>query len=726
MSSPGELPCHRGDLEVYQQTRQGESVWVLKDPIALRYFQLSEMEFTIFRWLDGSRGLREIVSLHQQRFAPARLSVAQLRGFVARLYQRGLLLPASYSQADSLWNRRQRAQFVQRLQSVSNPLAIKVPGFDPARLVEWLYAWLKPLFTRTAMVLMSVSITLACLMLIANADQFAVRLPGLNAFFSPFNLLLLSVALAVTKVLHEFAHALTCHHFGARCHEMGLMLLVFTPCLYCDVTDGWKLASRMQRIAISAAGILVELALAAWCAVLWCVTEPGVLNSMLFNVMIVCSIGTLFINANPLLRYDGYYILSDLLDRPNLWQTSRRQLSECLQRCFGLSERERSGQQRRVDWLVAYAAASSLYRFVVLVSIVWLTFNVCSNNGVTVFGYVIVAIVIAGVIATPLHRGYEKLRDPQMRRKLKRPRFLFSVCGLAGVILGVVAVPVPCRVGAPARVQPSNARQVYVSVAGTIMESVVPGTRVKQGDQLAQLENDEVTRKILEVQANIDSQEMRVLHLRSLRNEQASFAARLPAALEMLDDLRKQLTQLELDRAALALRAPVDGTVLEAPSVKPDSANPLDLEGWHGAPTEAQNVGAFLPRQTLFCLVNPSDQFEVELFVDQFSVGLLKVNQRVRLSLASQGGAFLTGDVQEISTAAIETVPVELAAENQVATFEDRQPRLPTYRILVHLDPTTKPLVTGATGIAKVDVSWQPIAAQFYRVAQRTFNLSSF
>lgn len=721
----GERPRHRGDLEVYSQSRRGEKVWVLKDPVSLRYFQFSVTEFAIFRWLDGKRRLQEILELFEKSYAPRRLTLGQLRRFVASLHRRGLLLPNSNRQSDSLWDRRQRVLHDNRLQAIANPLAIRLPGIDPSEFVDRLHRALRFCFMPWAIMACGISMIAAFIFLLTQFDSLAVRVSEMDAFFSPSNLLLLSIALAATKVIHEFAHAVTCHHFGARCHEMGLMFLVFTPCLYCDVTDGWKLRERSHRIAISSAGILVELVLASWCGLLWCATEPGLLNAMLFNIMVVCSLGTLFINANPLLRYDGYYILSDLLDRPNLWQTSRGQLHACLGWLFGLSDDGRGVST--VQWSqVVYAAASSVYRLFVLASLGWLTLRVCSNNGVTLLGYCLVSMVAAGVITPTLTRTLKLFRNPSSRQKMKRPRFLVSLGAFAGIILLACCVPIPCRVSAPARLQTGDARQVFVTVPGTLLECVSAGTKVRKGEVLARLENDDLAREILQLRSNIESQQVRVFHLKKLRHDEPTLGSRIPAAEEMLRDQRQQLARLQQELDALALKAPVDGIVVEAPSNSRDHLDKLGLETWLGTPTASENLGGLMPRQTLFCAVHPSNEFEVELFVDQSAVELLRTGQSVRMTLETHRGMILDGNVVEVSRTAVASIPSELVAEKRIATRSNKNsPQRPTYRVLVALHEANANLITGSTGHAKIDVQWQPLASQLTRIAKRTFTFSA-
>ena len=163
-------------------------------------------------------------------------------------------------------------------------------------------------------------------LVVGHFDEFRDRLPEISALVDWRNLPWLLLAIGAVKVLHELGHALACKHFGGEVRELGFMLLVFAPCLYCDVSDAWRLPSKWQRIAVSAAGMMVELVLAAVATIVWWYAQPGIVQLVALNVMIICTVNTLLINGNPLMRYDGYYILSDLVEVPNLWQRSREAL----------------------------------------------------------------------------------------------------------------------------------------------------------------------------------------------------------------------------------------------------------------------------------------------------------------------------------------------------------------------------------------------------------------
>ena len=214
------------------------------------------------------------------------------------------------------------------------------------------------------------------------------------------------VVLAVMKILHELGHAVSCRHYGGRCHELGLMLLVFTPCLYCDVSDAWMLRDRWRRIAIGAAGMAVELVLAAVATFLWWWSEPGWLNSVCLDVMFIGSVSTLLLNGNPLLRYDGYYILADLLETPNLQQQAggvvRRWVARWL---LGIETPPDRLLPERGHWLLAlYAVASTAYRLAVVVAILWFLKRAAAPYRLEFLVELFGLVVIGGLVIAPLVR----------------------------------------------------------------------------------------------------------------------------------------------------------------------------------------------------------------------------------------------------------------------------------------------------------------------------------
>ena len=230
------------------------------------------------------------------------------------------------------------------------------------------------------------------------------------------------------KTLHELGHAVACKHYGGECNRLGIMLLVFTPALYCDVSDAWMFRDRWKRIAVSAAGVAVELVLAALATLVWSMTQPGWINALSLNVMFVCSVGTLLINGNPLLRYDGYYVLADWLGTPNLQQQAsaavRRGLAWLL---AGVTlEQPRFLAEPGPILLWSYAIAATIYRAVVIVGILWLLDAALRPLGLGAVSLLVATIVLASVAAGPASSAVGFLSNPSRRRQINGRWFLIS------------------------------------------------------------------------------------------------------------------------------------------------------------------------------------------------------------------------------------------------------------------------------------------------------------
>src|SRR5208337_844269 len=184
-------------------------------------------------------------------------------------------------------------------------------------------------------------------------ETFHAKLPTYHEFFTWQTIGYLWLALGLVKVIHEFGHGLSCRHFGGEVHEMGAMLLCLTPCLYCNVSDAWTLPSKWRRMIIGFAGIYVELVIASLATVVWwnSASQPF-LHNLSLGLMVVCSVNTVLFNGNPLLRFDGYYILADWLEIPNLRERANRFLGQITgEFCLGIEHPEQAYMAPWRKWL---------------------------------------------------------------------------------------------------------------------------------------------------------------------------------------------------------------------------------------------------------------------------------------------------------------------------------------------------------------------------------------
>jgi putative peptide zinc metalloprotease protein len=292
--------------------------------------------------------------------------VIQLLG---QLHQASLLQSDLAPDSRQLFERLRRHQQAQVRGALSSVLFLRIPLWDPDRFLRSLLALARPVFSWLGVVVWAAVVLLAAKTAIDHRDALFDR--G-QEVLAPGNLALLFGAFFLTKLLHEFGHAFACRVFGGEVHQMGIMLLVFSPVPYVDATASWSFRERWRRVWVGAAGMYVELFIAALAVFVWANTGGGLLNSLAYNVIFVASVSTLLFNLNPLLRFDGYYILSDLADTPNLHQRSRTQMfSWAEQVLFGLPDPPRPAATRReAAFLGLFGIASGLYRIFVFTVII--------------------------------------------------------------------------------------------------------------------------------------------------------------------------------------------------------------------------------------------------------------------------------------------------------------------------------------------------------------------
>jgi putative peptide zinc metalloprotease protein len=715
----------RSDLAIHAQAYSARRYYLVKDPVTLTYFHLGEEEHAILRMLEGPTSIREIQRRFEREFAPQQVTLEQLHTFLAHLYQSGLLLADAAGQGEELLARRHRRRRREWWASLGNILAIRFRGLDPERLLRWLdprCGWLFSSWFLAACLGLVVS---AVILVALHADVLAQRLSPARDFFAAGNLLWLGAALALAKTLHELGHALTCKHFGGECHEIGVLLLVFTPCLYCNVSDAWLLSSTWQRIAVAAAGIFVELVLASVCVFLWWFSEPGLLNTLALNLVVICSVNTLFLNGNPLLRYDGYYVLADWLQVPNLSQQARALVSRGFQRLvFGWRRPvERFVPERLRTLVAAYGLASVVYRWIVVFAILWGCYRFLQPQGLEVLAELLAIVALAGMLALPVFRWAETFSDPAVRPPLARGRM--AALGLIGTALvaGVVLIPLPFRVSAPVVLQLYQGQDVYVVVPGRLAESIEPGQQVAANQPLARLVNLELDKEIADLKGQRDHQRARLQHLQWRLSLDPSLAPQIPTAEAALGDLEARCWQRQRDAEQLILRAPVAGTVIPAPGRPRVPYSPSALPSWQGSLLGPQNREAYLETGTHFCAIGDPVHLEGLLVIDQADIQFVRSAQRVRLKLEQLPGVVLQGAIVEVSQLDLQLAPRELAAERDLPVRLDRagvpHPASVSYQARVSLDARPQELLVGARGQAKILADPQSLGARLaHRLAQ--------
>ncbi len=740
----------RPDLQARRHIYQGRGYWVIKEPVGLNYFRFHEEEYAILNMLDGQTSLQQIRDRFQAEFAPQRITIQDLQQFIGMLHRSGLVISHTTGQGRQLRRRGQEKKKRELLGKLANIFAVRFRGIDPERILNFLLPWFGWLFTTWCLVLVLLYGLSALLLVLVNWDEFYSKLPTFQSFFAAHRWIWLGLTLAAVKVLHEFGHGLSCKKFGGECHELGFMLLVFTPCLYCNVSDSWMLPNKWQRVFIGAGGMYVELIIASTATYLWWYSQDGYLfNYLCLSVMFICSVSTLMFNGNPLLRFDGYYILMDIIEIPNLRQKCTEVLKRWFQKtCLGLELQDNPFlPQRHRFWFGAYTIAAVIYRWVVVFSIVYFLNQVLKPYGLQALGRAFAIMGIGGLIVPPIWQSYKFLKTPGRASKMKRNRVLATI-GVVAAILGFVTlVPFPYHISCVAEVQPIDAYAVRTMVPGKLVAfHKLPGDSVEPGELIVQLDNYELVQQYWAYKGEYDLAELKNDLQIQKANRDPQLASSIQAAESQLLNAREQLAITEARLEHLQIVSPRSGVIIEPPAkdgAKMAAASD-QLPTWSGSPFEKQNENAHFAEGDLLCFIAEPNRMEAVIIIDQTDMQVLREeigytsgtekidpakSPRVEIMLESARLNSLYGRITEIADSEMKESPASLASSSggTLDTKMDQKtgritPISASYQAKVAIDELTIPVRSGYRGQAKIHLKWKTLGWRFYRLVAKTFN----
>lgn len=680
----------RADLVIAEIDYLGVGYQVIKDPVALKYHRLQVEQFKILELLDGTRSLEQLRDDLKTYFPTLQVTLSDIQQLITDLYKKCLVISHRPGQGASVIRERRKERNQKIKQTMMSLLYLRLPGWDPERTLQWMYPYLKWMFYKPVVWTAMLFTVSAWLMLGAQFDEFQSRLPEFQSFFGWPNLIYLWATLGIAKIIHEFGHGLSCHHYGGECHEMGVMLLVFSPCLYCDVTDSWMMKNKWHRIIIGAAGMYIEVILSALAIYIWWFTKPGLLHYLALNTFFVTTITTVIFNANPLMRFDGYYMMSDFLEIPNLRAKSDKMLREAFSwYCLGIESRpDPFMPETGRGWFITYAIAAWCYRWVILVSISMFLYTVLKPYDLQSIGITLCIFSMAGIVFAMFKNVYQIIATPRME-PMSKPKIAISLTLFAGVCWLVLNIPIRWYHHAPfymepvdvvyvtsgpygGRIlQPNDWQNVYAdlqksrdSVLGQInwadaerefgqtefdplsslptpeqyQQNIRPDDVVQPGQVLVIMEDAQAVQ--LRDQFARLMEQWKLQGLTVLQHRQASGVVQATvqiheARTEMIK-LRNQITDTIVQLSARIVRAPVGGKVVapdRVPEPQRDEVNRTRLTRWHGTPLDPENAGCFVDAGTELLKIAPSDALQAVVYIDQSDREDLQDDMQVELKL---------------------------------------------------------------------------------------------
>ena len=497
-----------------------------------------------------------------------RIVIDEISGRFSRVSEHVWKQLNSRSADASLWQEAAAAGWMRgRLKTSKNRfsiLAVRIPLGSVDRFATWVAPRTDWLFSAQAVLVWSMFACVALLAFLSSHEQWAAAVYSLPTFLQQVNPIALAGVFVCTKLLHELAHAIVCRRIGARCGEVGVLVMYGMPCPYCEVTDVWRVPRAASRCAVMLAGIYVELIIASISLFGWMLSRDPAWQLFFVYVMLVCGVSTLLFNANPLMRYDGYYILSDLVGTTNLRTQSREAWMRLVVRVVGGPGDGRSfAQGRRVYAFAFYHLAASTYRCLIALAIASLVIHWASLVNLRPVAVVGVVLAFASTGMQTSRRLFGVVRGDGAWPGFPRWRRIASVGTLVVVMFCFVMVPFPRFRQVTGRIEASDAVMVYVSNGGIVdAVDVEVGAVVEAGQRLATIHNPEVRLEALRLEG-----QLRLASLRRQASERSALDR--PESSQQWETLRaaESSTVASVKSARLKVQqneivAPVSGMVL--------------------------------------------------------------------------------------------------------------------------------------------------------------------
>lgn len=544
----GVRACLRSSVRAHRQTFRGQDWVVLRDSLSSDFFRVTADAYAFVSRLGTDRTIDEVWSELIELEPELALTQEEVVQLLGQLHLSNLLQFDRGAAAASLFERYRERRGREIKALILGFLAIKVPLIDPDRVLDRSMPLIRLLFGPVGALCYLVLLVLGIKALADESQRLFDQSAGLLA---PGNLGLLYVGLVLAKLVHEFGHAAACKRYGGEVHKMGVMLLLFAPLPYMDATASWGFRSRFHRMLVGASGVLAEFAVAAIAALVWAHSAPGVVNALAYNVIFVASVSTLLFNLNPLMRFDGYHMLVDWLDVPNLFQRSRDQLKYLGERfALGVKNAEPAARTRKEAWLLpAYGVISLSYWLMLMSTIIFFIAEQYLEVGIA-----LAWIIFFTAIALPLLKfGKYLVSSPRLEHQRLRAVTSTAVIGAAAFAV-LAGVPMPERVRVKGVLQASDFRELYSESGGTLVQVLVrPGSWVQAGQPLARLDNPELDYEVRAARRQREQLQAQELQAVSMA------VANLQPLVRQRQAVEEKIAQLLQQQKQLVVLAPIEG-----------------------------------------------------------------------------------------------------------------------------------------------------------------------
>jgi putative peptide zinc metalloprotease protein len=716
-------PVLRKDLNWIPYSRNHR--WVLHDPVSNAFFYFNDIEHRTAQLFDGSKSLGQIVEICSKWQSAVASQLPWIESLTKRLYAAGLLMPtggpARYPTHNSTWKRLV-------LQIVASPLAIRIPLIRPSGYSRIALGISSMVYHPWMVILGCISMVIVSLLLLSHWLVQPERL-----FFDISRLqgdrwLALLLMLLGIKTLHELGHYLACARWKVDCQELGFMLLCFSPCLYCDTTNAWKLRSRWERAAISAGGIYVELWLAIFGGLIFLNSDHEFWRTIGAGAWITCTVGTLLLNGNPCFRYDGYYILSDLWGVPNLGPQSQTALWQTMVHFLGGREPQRQAFDKPVWQLALFALVSGLYRCAMLILIMLVVWTLLLPNGFGILALLIIGSLglSVGIVNIRFARGL--ILESFSPRPIHLSRVSMFLAAIAAVVWFVFYIPIPGYVHSRAYLEPENRQPLFMQETAGLVAVAARVGPIESGQLVLDTESFERRKEWLELKHQLEevTTRIRLLEKAKVNTDEAEFE--LPTLRELQEELEARFTikQQEVD----ALRI-----VASEPKILAPVSIPLMMPFELGEPTWVRRpifdnppTGASIQRGTVVGWLSSGERYVFQVAVPETEARSLTIGSRAEAILDSQPSRRWPCTVKRISPEPLRELPQPLVGDPSIVGTRDERGKMqfdsPHYQVVLEPSlPLTGNLAIHAVATIHFELPKKTIAEKVQNAILRSMQL---
>lgn len=689
----GLKPRLRRHAHIHRHHYRGELWYVLQDLASGRYYRFTPNAYQVIGLMDGRLTVQDLWEKAAERFEDEAPTQGEIVNLLGQLHAADVLLcdvPPDTAELFRRYSKQDKSWWKTNLRS---PLSLRFPLFKPEKFLARTAYLVRPFFSTYGAFLWLAVVGAALVLAGLNWQDLTEGV--MDRVLSGQNLVLLVLVFPFIKALHELGHGYAIKVLGGQVPEMGIMLLVFMPIPYVDATSSLAFREKWRRVLVGAAGMAVELFVASLAMFLWLFLSPGFLRSICFNVIFVASISTILFNGNPLLRFDGYYILSDLLGILNLGQRGTNYLGYLFKRyAFGLKEDPPYVGPGERFWFIFYTIAAFVYR-------IFLYFAIISFIAAKFFfiGILMAIWSIVGLAVVPaVKKIHYVMTSPALREKRGR-----AVAVTWGLILGVLVLlfllPFPSWTRTEGVVWAPDESLVRAGAEGFVDRvRATPNTSVKTGEVLIECRDPLLVANVRVLEAQLRELEVQYHDLTSQLD-----SVKAGIIKEEIDQTRGNLARARERQAALMIRSPGDGLF-----ILPEAEDLPDR---------------FLKQGDLVAYVLNKDRPTVRVVATQSDIDLVRQRHRgVKVRLASQVDRVIPALIKREVPGGIEKLPSTALGQGgggEVPIDPRDKDGLKTFENLFQLDLQLREPVAhfclGGRAYVRFDHGYSPLGFQLYR-----------